>query len=224
MRTWKWVVGGGAALAVILIAATTAAAPRQGAGSAVIRRGEYLVTIGGCNDCHTPWKMGPKGPENDTSRQLSGHPQDVDLGATPKLPPGPWTTNVSGTFTAWSGPWGVSFTANLTPDPETGLGKWTLQNFMETMRTGRHMGRGRPIMPPMPWANYAKMTDGDLKATFAYLQSIPPITNRVPDSIPPEAGGTRAEGATPGGEPPRAPQAGTGSAGSGSEPPPQTGK
>ena len=59
------------------------------------------------------------------------------------------------TNTAWSGPWGVSFTANLTPDPETGLGRWTLRNFMDTIRSGRHMGRGRPILPPMPWTAYA---------------------------------------------------------------------
>jgi mono/diheme cytochrome c family protein len=219
-----WVAGAGASLAVILIAATTAAAPRQGARSAVIRRGEYLVTIGGCNDCHTPWKMGPNGPVNDTSRLLSGHPQDVDVGASPKPAPGPWGINVASTFTAWSGPWGVSFTANLTPDPETGLGKWTVENFIETMRTGRHMGRGRPIMPPMPWFNYGKMTDDDLKATFAYLKSIPPITNRVPDPIPPEGGPARAEGSTsgtPGGDPPRAPETGTGA---GSEPPSQSGK
>ncbi len=201
MRTWKWVAAGGA-LAAGLIAASTDAAPKQGASSAPIKRGEYLVTVGGCNDCHTPWKMGPNGPENDRSRLLSGHPQDLTMGSPPTLPPGPWVNNVAGTFTAWAGPWGVSFTANLTPDPETGLGKWTLQNFVEAMRSGRHMGRGRHILPPMPWANYAKMTDADLKATFAYLQSIPPIKNRVPDPIIAETAGAQGEGAAPGSEPP----------------------
>ena len=77
------------------------------------------------------------------------------------------------TNTAWSGPWGVSFTANLTPDPETGLGKWTQRNFIETIRTGRHMGRGREILPPMPIPVYRNFTDEDLEAIYAYLQHDP---------------------------------------------------
>lgn len=177
------------AVLVIAVAGSTLAAPKQSPrGSALVRRGEYLVTIGGCNDCHTPWKMGPKGPEQDMSRMLSGHPETVAIRAAPEPAP-PFGIAVSETFTAWLGPWGVSFTANLTPDPETGLGKWTEQNFIEAMRTGRHQGRGRQILPPMPWFNYAKMTDDDLKATFAYLRSIPPIKNRVPAPILREGGG-----------------------------------
>ena len=87
-------------------------------------------------------------------------------------------------MTAWSGPWGVSFTANLTPDKETGLGKWTENTFIQTIRTGRHMGRGRPILPPMPYPMYKNFTDEDLKAIFSYLQSIPAIENRVPEPLP----------------------------------------
>src|SRR5262249_31033491 len=90
-----------------------------------------------------------------------------------------------GTMTAWSGPWGISYTANLTPDRETGLGAWTEQNFIDTMRTGRHMGRGRPILPPMPWEGVAKLTDQDLKAVFAYLRAIPAVKNRGPRPPPP---------------------------------------
>jgi hypothetical protein len=177
------------AVLVIAVAGSTLAAPKQSSrGSALVRRGEYLVTIGGCNDCHTPWKMGPNGPEQDMSRMLSGHPETVAIRAAAEPAP-PFGIAVSETFTAWSGPWGVSFTANLTPDPETGLGKWTEQNFIEAMRTGRHQGRGRQILPPMPWFNYGKMTDDDLKATFAYLRSIPPIKNRVPMPILREGGG-----------------------------------
>jgi hypothetical protein len=93
--------------------------------------------------------------------------------------------SASGTNTAWSGPWGVSFTANLTPDPETGLGKWTLRNFVDTIRSGRHLGRGRPILPPMPIPMYKNMTDGDLEAVFAYLQTIPAVKNRVPEPLAP---------------------------------------
>jgi hypothetical protein len=102
------------------------------------------------------------------------------------MPPGPWIAATTGMMTAWSGPWGISYAANLTPDPETGLGKWTEQNFLEAMRTGRHMGRGRPLLPPMPWDDIAKLTDSDLKAVFAYLRSLPPIKNRVPDPAPPD--------------------------------------
>jgi hypothetical protein len=202
MQAWKW-AGLCATSLVALMAVSSAAAPKAGAASAQVRRGEYLVTIGGCNDCHTPWKMGPNGPENDRTRMLSGHPQDLVIPAAPAAGAGPWAIAVAGTFTAWSGPWGVSFTANLTPDPETGLGKWTAQNFMQAMRTGRHMGRGRPIMPPMPWQNYGQMTDDDLKATFAYLQSIPPIRNRVPDPIPPApAAGTAQDASSTAAPPP----------------------
>lgn len=156
--------------------ATAAAA----AGEADVSRGKYLVTIAGCNDCHTPMKMGANGPELDMSRMLSGHPQDLEMPTAPRLPDGPWQVSVAGTNTAWAGPWGVSFTANLTPDRETGIGKWTLRNFVETIRTGRRMGRGRPILPPMPFPMYKHMTDEDLAAIFAYLQSIPPVSNKVP--------------------------------------------
>jgi hypothetical protein len=74
----------------------------------------------------------------------------------------------------------VSFTANLTPDPETGLGKWTLRTFSDTIRTGRHLGRGREILPPMPIPAYRNFDDQDLAAIFAYLQSIPAVKNKVP--------------------------------------------
>ena len=148
-------------------------------------RGKYLVTVAGCNDCHTPWQMGPKGPEPDMSRMLSGHPAAMELPPPPRLPDGPWIMTAAATNTAWSGPWGVSFTANLTPDPETGLGKWTLRNFIDTIRTGRHLGRGRQILPPMPIPMYKHFTDDDLKAIFSYLQTIPAVPNRVPEPLPP---------------------------------------
>jgi len=164
--------------------ADRAAAPAQATG-AQLERGRYLVTTSGCHDCHTPWKMGAQGPEPDMSRMLSGHPQDVVMPPAPRLPDGPWVATIGATNTAWSGPWGTSFTANLPPDRETGLGRWTLENFREAIRTGRHMGRGRPILPPMPYPMYKHMTDEDLAAIFAYLQTVPAIENRVPDPLPP---------------------------------------
>ncbi len=149
-----------------------------------LARGKYLVTTSGCNDCHTPWVMGPKGPEPDMSRMLSGHPERELLPPAPAAQ-GPWIVSASATNTAWSGPWGVSYTANLTPDAETGLGKWTQRNFTETIRTGRHMGRGRQILPPMPIPMYKNFTDADMEAIFSYLQSIPAVKNRVPEPLPP---------------------------------------
>lgn len=151
----------------------------------LITRGKYLLNTSACMDCHTPLKMGDKGPEPDLSRLLSGHPEALRMPPVPALPEGPWLVVSSATNTAWAGPWGVSYTANLTPDPETGLGRWTERDFIATIRTGRHMGRGREILPPMPVPVYNNFTDGDLAAIFAYLQSIPPIRNRVPEPRPP---------------------------------------
>ena len=149
------------------------------------QRGAYLVRAMGCHDCHTPWKLGPKGPEPDMARALSGHPADFSVPAPPKLSE-PWTWSAVATNTAFAGPWGISFTANLTPDAETGLGKWTPETFIATLRTGRHEGKGRPLLPPMPWPMIRTLTDEDLRAVFAYLQSIPPIRNRVPAPVDPE--------------------------------------
>jgi hypothetical protein len=150
------------------------------------KRGEYLVTIGGCNDCHTPFKMGPKGPEPDMSRMLSGHPEDVKLSKAPKLEGG-WGWSGAAVNTAFSGPWGTSYTMNLTPDSLTGIGTWTEEIFMNTIRSGKHWGTSRPIMPPMPWFNYAKATDEDLKAIYAYLRTIPPVHNSIHPYEPPVA-------------------------------------
>ena len=102
-------------------------AGQETAAASRVERGRYLVTVMLCHDCHTPFKMGPKGPEPDMTRMLSGHPSDLVMPPPPKLPEGPWNWMGAATNTAFAGPWGVSFTANLTPDPETGLGKWTEQ-------------------------------------------------------------------------------------------------
>lgn len=149
-----------------------------------VARGEYLVTIGGCHDCHTPKKMGPEGPEPDMARKLSGHPESAQLPAPPQAV-GPWIASTNVDLTAWSGPWGISYTANLTPDENTGLGIWTEDMFVRALRTGRHMGTSRPILPPMPWQNFSRMSDEDLKSIYAYLRSIPPVKNRVPVPAPP---------------------------------------
>ena len=151
------------------------------------KRGLYLVSTAGCHDCHTPFKMGAKGPEPDMSRALSGHPQSLQMPPAPKLPDGPWAVVSAGTNTAHAGPWGTTFTANLTPDHDTGLGPWTQKDFIATFRTGRHMGRGREVLPPMPIPVYNNFTDADLAAIYAYLRTIPAISNRVPEPLPPVA-------------------------------------
>lgn len=156
--------------------------------AAMVKRGEYLVTISGCNDCHSPKIMGPMGPEPDSKRLLSGHPAAEPLPAiTDKkmVAPGQWALFSPG-LTAAVGPWGTSFAANLTPD-DTGIGNWTEAQFFKAIREGKSKGLDgtRPILPPMPWFNVAKMSDEDLKSVFAYLKSIPPVKNAVPNPMPP---------------------------------------
>jgi len=148
-----------------------------------VERGQYLVTVAGCNDCHTPFKMGAHGPEPDMTRMLAGHPQNLAMPPAPSSQ-GPWIWSGAATNTAFAGPWGVSYASNLTPEPNTGLGIWTEDLFVKALRTGRHWGQARPILPPMPWQNYARMTDDDLKAIYAYLRTIPPVVNTVPESVP----------------------------------------
>lgn len=178
-----------AASAALLAAAVLPAADTKKSAKMErqIKHGEHLVKAGLCADCHTPKKMGPNGPEEDNSLTLSGHPAKNVLPPPPKLPSGPWMILGEGGLTAWSGPWGVSFARNLTPDKETGLGDWTEQNFVDTIRTGKKMGKGRDLLPPMPWQGISNYTDEELKAIFAYLRSLPAIKNPVPEPIPPAA-------------------------------------
>jgi mono/diheme cytochrome c family protein len=165
--------------------AVAKAAPAAKASPAQIKRGEYLVTIASCHDCHTPMKMTPDGPAPDFSRALMGHPPDAP---EPAGTTGKTDLMLSGSdLTSFRMPWGIMYSRNLTPD-KTGIGEWTEAQFIKTLRTGRHQGEGRPLMPPMPWPNAAAMTDDDLKAVFAYLKSIKPIKNQVPEpKVPPAA-------------------------------------
>jgi hypothetical protein len=122
------------------------------------------------------------------NRELSGHPEDITITSPYEpAPGGPWKVGTTDQLTAWSGEWGVSFAANLTPDQNTGLGIWTEEMFVKALKTGRHMATSREILPPMPWYWYSRLSDDDLRAMFAYLRTIRPITNHVPDPIPPAA-------------------------------------
>lgn len=168
---------------VVMAGAVTSAFAANGKP---VERGAYLATIGGCHDCHTPKVFSDTGPTLDTRRLLSGHPAEEVLPpvAAGVITRGGWGAVANHHLTAWAGPWGVSYAANLTPDA-SGLANWTAETFIQAMRSGKHMGTGRPILPPMPWFNYATMSDDDLRALFAYLRSLPPIRNAVPTPLPP---------------------------------------
>jgi hypothetical protein len=120
---------------------------------------------------------------------MSGHPANSPLPPLDEkaLTPGSWVL-FAPDLTAFVGPWGMSFAANLTPDSATGIGAWSEDVFINTLRTGKHLGKenGRPILPPMPWFNLAKLEEQDLKAIYAYLRSLPPISNRVPAPLSPQ--------------------------------------
>lgn len=150
-------------------------------------RGKQLVIEGNCNYCHTPNMETFEGTVPDTGRTLSGHPAGADIPEIPEVELGSeeWL-DFLGTLdnTVWAGPWGLSFSTNLTPDPATGIGKWTEEIFIETMRSGRHVSLRRDILPPMPWKDYGQLSDRDLKAVFTYLMTLEPVVNPVPKPVP----------------------------------------
>ncbi len=151
----------------------------------LVRLGEYLVNAIGCDDCHSPKVMGPQGPEVDMSRRFSGHPANLPLG---KVSSADSKTYIlfNQMLTAYVGPWGVSYAANLTSD-ETGIGNWTEEQFFKALREGKSKGlsNGRPLLPPMPWINFAKLKDNDIRAIYYYFKSTQPVENRVPAPQPP---------------------------------------
>lgn len=183
-------MGLGAALLVALTGATAMAKPKAAKAEAMspVARGAYIVRTGGCNDCHTPWVFNKDlgMPMPDMTRMLSGHPAGTPDSAT-KINPKTDLALISGTFTQFTLPFGIVYSANLTPDVETGLGGWTEEMFVKAIRTGMHMGApGRVILPPMPWPDVRALTDEDLKAVFAFLKTVPAIRNPVPDpKVPP---------------------------------------
>lgn len=153
----------------------------------LVKRGEYLVTVIGCNDCHSPKKMGQRGPEVIPELRLSGYPGDrpVQKASVDALKNG-WGL-VNSDMTSFAGPWGESFAGNITPD-QTGIGNWTEEQFKKAITQGKFKGLdgGRMLLPPMPWQSWGNMKDEDVKAIYAYLKSIPPVKNIVPPPIPPE--------------------------------------
>jgi len=140
---------------VLLLTATLSGAAR--ADQAEIDRGQYLVQIGGCTDCHTP---GHFLGNPDMARFLGGSDVGFEI-------PGV----------------GIVYGPNLTPDDETGLGSWTADQIVDAIRTGM-TPEGRGLVPVMPWPNLAVLSDEDAFAIAAYLQSLDPVSNDVPGPIP----------------------------------------
>ncbi|MFC3415284.1 c-type cytochrome [Algoriphagus hitonicola] len=155
-------------------------------GQELVERGKYLVEIMGCNDCHSPKRMGERGPEIIPELALSGFPADGQILKfdDPLIKEG--FGMMYPDLTGAAGPWGLSFAANLTPH-ETGLGNWTLEQFTIALKEGKSKGirTNRMLLPPMPWQNYVGMMDADIEAVFEYLQSITPVDNVVPQPIGP---------------------------------------
>ncbi|SFH08030.1 c-type cytochrome [Pontibacter chinhatensis] len=153
-----------------------------------IKLGEHLVLTSACHDCHTPKKMTDKGQEFDFSRALSGHPADMPPPEVDRKAMEQKGLVVTQTLTAWVGPWGISYAANITSDA-TGIGNWTEKQFFTAIRQGKYKGleNSRMLLPPMPWDMYKNMTDEELSAIYAYLKSTKPIKNVVPAAEPPVA-------------------------------------
>lgn len=144
-------------------------------------RGKYLVNAIGCDDCHSPKKMGPNGPEIIQELRFSGYPSSREPQAidTNNLNRG-WIL-FNSDLTSAVGPWGQSFAANISSDA-TGIGNWKEENFMLAIREGKYKGLAgsRNLLPPMPWPLYANFSDEDIRAIFAYLKSTKPVHNVVP--------------------------------------------
>lgn len=162
----------------------TASATSYNGYESQVKWGEHLVKIAGCNDCHTPKKMGANGPENDMSLMLSGHPAQtppVNFDAKEAANKGLIVTQ---TFTCWTGPWGTTYAANLTSDT-SGIGGWKEEQFVKCLHEKKWMGldNTRPLMPPMSMMPATEMSDDELKAIFAYLKTTPPIKNIAPQAV-----------------------------------------
>ncbi len=136
--------------------AATESTPSAGTTASQVQYGRYLVTaVGDCAGCH-----GGTSPADPN--WLAGFKE-----GTPGQPfqIGPFKT----------------YPANLTPDSETGLGDWSVQDIVNALRHGKDK-EGQYLAPPMPWPTFREMSDSDLTAIAAYLKSLKPVHNVVPES------------------------------------------
>ena len=151
------------------------------------QRGDYLVTIMGCHDCHSPKSISPEGSNLIPELLLSGYQaNNPSTNPDPGCIKGGWVL-ITMDLTTAAGPWGISYSANLTSD-QSGIGNWTLDNFKRALKEGKYKGleNSRPLLPPMPWTNFTNIRDEDIEAIFAYLQSTKPVVNVVPQAVPPD--------------------------------------
>ena len=153
----------------------------------MVARGKYLVISGGCSDCHTTKIYTDMGPVPDTTKLLAGYyaGEKLPWADLSMIEQGKWVMTDKN-FSAWLGPWGISYAANLTPDNATGIGAMSEEMFIKTLREGKWMGVGRPLLPPMPWQGIGTLNDQDLKCMYAYLKSLKPIHNPVPQPTSPD--------------------------------------
>ncbi len=150
-----------------------------------IKRGEYLVSSIGCDDCHSPKKVSATGFDIIPELRLSGfNPEMAALKPSTDAVKQGWMLFGSDLTTA-VGMWGQSYAANLTSD-STGIGSWNEDQFIKALREGKFKGldNTRPLLPPMPWFVYKNLTDDDLKSIFAFLKSTKPVRNVVPEPKP----------------------------------------
>lgn len=150
--------------AVPILAAALAAPSPAAADEASVARGRYLVHIMDCTGCHT---TGALAGEPQADHFLAGS----DIGFGGSAPMGEMTG-------------GVVYPPNLTPDPETGLGRWTDEQIIAAFRSGRRPD-GRQLVPIMPWPSYAALTDEDARAIVDYLRTLEPVKHQVPAPVKP---------------------------------------
>jgi mono/diheme cytochrome c family protein len=150
----RLVFAAAASIALVATAVSAGAADKK-----TIERGKYLVSFGGCFDCHTPGYFFGK---PDMARYLGGSDVGFEI---PGL--------------------GVFVGPNLTPDPDTGLGKWTEAQIVTALQTGKRPD-GRELAPIMPWRAFANLTKSDVHAIAAFLKSLKPVSHQVPGPFGPD--------------------------------------
>jgi hypothetical protein len=176
----------GLVIVLIVIALSNNFAKDLDSREDMVERGKLITEIYGCVDCHTPKIKEGEFLVNDPDRLFSGHPADNTL---PQFPPeiigtDKWRGLFTDSMTAWGGPWGISYSANLTPDMETGIGKLSEKDFLNVLNLGIHSDMNRKLMQPMPWKEISQLDEKNLKAVYHYLKSVKPVKNKVPESVP----------------------------------------
>jgi len=149
--------------------------------------GQAVVEGWNCSFCHTPQIEAPDGKlMPDPKRLMSGHPADEEVPTVPDMiiSSPEWMEFLDNLdSTVWATDDMLVFSANLTPDDNTGIGTWTEVEFVETIREGRHRGIERRIKYPMPWRELSELSDEELLSVYEYLMSLEPVNNKVPESI-----------------------------------------